>query len=97
MKTSSSSYGPIIIGILVLIAAAVLYFYYQGGTAPSQGGLSAEQTTDVGLSEIKLLQQIQNINIDTSIFQSPDFIALQDFSVEIPTQPVGRPNPFAPY
>ncbi len=85
---------PIIIGVLILVGAGV-YFYTQGGSAPTLG-LQAENVAGAGLSEVTILNQIQNIRIDTSLFKDASYQSLQDYSVSIPEQGVGRPNPFEP-
>ena len=45
---------------------------------------------------LSLLNQINSLKIDTSIFNSLVYRSLVDYSITIPEQNVGRPNPFAP-
>lgn len=98
MKTSSSSHTLTILGVVVGIVAILAYFYFQGSRDP--GSSSALQVQvggdDVGLATIRLLEQIQTVQIDSSFFSDPAYKALLDYSVAIPPQNVGRPNPFAP-
>ncbi|MBP7832078.1 MAG: fibronectin type III domain-containing protein [Candidatus Pacebacteria bacterium] len=55
-------------------------------------------TTDQTIqSVLRQVTNIDNIKLNTDIFEKPEFLALKDISQELP-QPtdVGRPNPFAP-
>ncbi len=84
-----------IVAIVVVVLAAIGYFYVSGSSAPTTG-LTAQMSGDVGLAEVNLLNQIQSIQINSGLFQSAEYLSLRDYTVEIPDQPVGRPNPFAP-
>jgi hypothetical protein len=91
MKT----YGTIVI---VVLAFVLIYFYMSGGSSsPAAGTLTAGSTYGaVGSSELSLLNQVRSLKIDTALFKDPIFLSLQDYSVSIPPENVGRPNPFAP-
>ena len=54
--------------------------------------LPAEEGGDL----IALLLELKSIKLDTAILQNPTFLTLQDFSVTLIPEPVGRVNPFAP-
>jgi hypothetical protein len=93
-KSSSKSW---IIMIVVIVIAAGAYFYYQGQATPTDSLLTVDDTSVVvGANVLSLLNQIQSLKIDTSIFKSPVYQSLIDYSIPIPTLPVGRPDPFAP-
>lgn len=98
MKTSSSSHLTTILIVIAVIIAAVAYFYFQGSGGSDASGSLLVQTggEDVGLDTIRLLEQIQTVQIDASLFSEPAYKALLDYSVAIPPQNVGRPNPFSP-
>lgn len=49
----------------------------------------------VGQDILILSDQLQAINIDSSVFSSPLFTSLVDISQPITPEPQGRPNPFA--
>lgn len=89
-----------IIIIAVAVLAGLAYFYVKGGTPSDTSALL--QGTPVGVSGnragqiLTLLNQINAIEIDTKIIESPVYKTLQDNTVPIPPQNVGRPNPFAP-
>lgn len=96
MKSISKS---TIIIIVVCIVLAIVYFYIQGGNSTSSNSLLEGTNADgtaVGLAELSLLNQINSIRLDTSIFTNSVYQSLKDYSVAIPPQNVGRPNPFAP-
>ncbi len=88
----------IIVGIIALVGLA--YLYISGGKEPAAQGLLSEQVTpEATLASgrvLQLLNQIQALHIDGSIFTDPAYQTLVDYTVVIPEQGVGRPNPFAP-
>jgi hypothetical protein len=98
----SSSKMPAIIGIL-LVVCAVGYYFYSTSNAPVSSDSSLTLTTSstggggpVGSDVLSLLSEINGLNIDTSFFQTPVYESLTDFSVTIPSEPVGKSNPFMP-
>jgi hypothetical protein len=97
----SSSKMPAIIGIL-LVVCAVGYYFYTTSNAPVSSDSSLTLTTtsggggSVGSDVLSLLSEIKSLNIDTSFFQTPVYESLTDFSVTIPSEPVGKSNPFLP-
>ena len=87
------TYGVIAIVVLVFV---LIYFYSSGG-APAAGNIVAGTSYgSIGSSELDLLNQVRSMRIDTSLFSDPAFLSLQDYSVAIAPEGVGRPNPFAP-
>jgi hypothetical protein len=98
MKNLFRSKSTIVV-IIIVIILVIAYFYYEGGSSSGSGSLLVSQGGDqsIGSDELNLLSQIQSLKIDTSIFKDPGYQALVDYSVAIPTEPVGRPNPFAPF
>lgn len=97
----------IITGALVLGAVAVGYFVFVQKKAettvapevvtPSVGiaqtvAVSGEITrTKKELSDLK-----KAVAASVDVFSSPEFRSLQDFSLQIPEEPIGRENPFVP-
>lgn len=43
-----------------------------------------------------MLDRINSIKLDNSLFEDDDFTILQDFETEVPAGLAGRSNPFAP-
>ena len=96
-KSSTTTYTVIAV---VLVVGAAIYFYMQGGSVPD-GVTSLEvaeytEATIAGSKVLGLLNQIRGLEIDKSIFDSPAYQTLRDYTVEIPEVNVGRINPFAP-
>lgn len=90
-----------IITIVSIIAiAGAVYFFFMGRSTPGEVGSLEEQTDpEIQASAARvlvLLNQINSIKIDPAFFTSPEYQTLRDYSIAIPTLPVGRPNPFAP-
>lgn len=95
----------IITGALVVGVMVVGYFMF---TNQVQSPISTNQPTLVGKiasetvligsdieSTVKDLENLKRaVEGATIIFSTPAFQNLQDYSVAIPPQPVGRPNPF---
>ena len=50
----------------------------------------------VGAQVLALLNQMQSLKINTSLFKDPGYNTLIEHPVVIPPVTVGRPNPFAP-
>lgn len=99
----SNSKLPIAIGI-ILVIAAVGYYFYSNSNPPvnpdssltSTPGSGTETGSSVGSNVLSLLAEIKGLNIDTTFFQTPVYESLTDFSVTIPSEPVGKSNPFLP-
>jgi hypothetical protein len=55
-------------------------------------------TTDQQIQEALVnINNLDQIKLNTDIFQSPEFLALNDISMDLPApRDIGRPNPFAP-
>lgn len=97
MNTQKSSSKSIWIIVIIVVIAACAYFYFQGTAVPDTSGLlQSADTADVSAQVLGLLNQIQSLQIDTGLFKDPGYLTLRDYSVPIPTQGVGRINPFAP-
>lgn len=76
-------------------------FATQPSTTTAQGLLTtttpgSEVTGVAGRQVISLLNQLNVINFDTSLFKNPVYQSLQDFTVDVGAQGVGRANPFLP-
>lgn len=98
----------IVIGIIAILIFA---FSYLGNSTPSSadtsltssaatsalpGGGGAVAPIDSASSFSTLLSSINSINLDTSIFSNPGYVALRNNPVALGTAIIGRQNPFAP-
>lgn len=99
----SSSTKTVIIFIAILLIGVLMYFYTLGGANDSsisslegQGMIGNEDSQIIGARVLSILNQINSIKIDKTIFDNPIYSILLDHSVEIPPQNVGKVNPFKP-
>jgi len=100
MNTQKSSKKTVVIGIAIVGIALAVYFYSSGKAAPANSSLLSTNAVAanqaIGSRVFGLLNQIKSLRIDTSLFKDQIYQSLRDYTVAIPTQNVGRPNPFAP-
>ncbi len=85
--------------LIVLVLGGFFYFYVMGDNVPASGtlqGTSAQLPDNAAAEVLALLHQIEQLEIDPTIFELPVYRTLVDYAVPIPPQPVGRVNPFAP-
>jgi hypothetical protein len=95
----SSNKNTLIIGLIIVAVLGGAWYFYDSGSSPtstssliSSGGAS----DSVGSGILDILDSVSSIKIDTSFFSSPAYQSLVDYSIQVPPQNVGRPNPFAP-
>lgn len=98
MITFIKKYQNIFVIAGLIVAAFVVYSLFFTGKDNST--LTTEDVspaqTAVEQELISLLLELRSITLTTDIFADPRFQALQDFSQDIVSEPVGRTNPFAP-
>ena len=94
--------NKILAGILVVaVLLAGGYFAFFSGSGSSAlltSSTGTTQTSRVSKELLATIGNLKNINleVDSKLFTDPAFLSLVDFHVDIPLQPVGRDNPFAP-
>ncbi|HYD93193.1 MAG TPA: hypothetical protein VEB18_01910 [Candidatus Paceibacterota bacterium] len=93
MPTSRTSVILLILGLLVLGAAAYLLFGTNNDAAVSPNGAPGSEAEMAFLS---LTAQIDPVEFDTGILDDPRFNALQDIQTAIVPESSGRADPFAP-
>jgi hypothetical protein len=93
------------ITLLAIIALFVLYALLKpspqkasltDGISAATGSLSSSEAQDLGNQITQALTQIEQISLNTSIFDDEIYKSLKDRSQQISDEPIGRPNPFAP-
>ncbi|KKU50077.1 MAG: hypothetical protein UX71_C0002G0048 [Parcubacteria group bacterium GW2011_GWA1_47_10] len=79
-----------VVAIVVLLLAFFLYSVFM-----SPDGVS-EQTTAANPGEdlVRVAAELSNITFRQDILQGAGYRSLVDWSVAIPTEPIGRVNPF---
>lgn len=94
--------GAVIVGVIV-----AGYFVFRGGQTVTPSSVatpsavdSAAETVAIGAEIARTVSDLQDLKSSVAdsiaVFSTPAFKNLQDFSSSIPSQPVGRPNPFIP-
>lgn len=99
----------IILVVLLAIGGGAYYFYKKSNISFSELSLSAknvslpinnlvlpDDSAPVGTDILILANKIKTVTIDPSVFSSPLFAYLKDFSNPLTPEAQGRPNPFAP-
>lgn len=92
-------YKITLIVIILIIVAFVSYQNYYVDVKNQELLVSVnEQTagTIAGVEILNLLNELQSIKFDTSIFSNSSFQNLIDFGQKINPEAVGRSNPFSP-
>jgi hypothetical protein len=94
-KSSTMTY---IILFVVVAGSLLFYFYNSGNSTPESLTLQQVNLTNQadGVRVLNLLNEINTLRIDSAFFSGQPYRTLRDYTVEIPTLPVGRPNPFSP-
>jgi hypothetical protein len=82
--------------VLVLIAAGYYYYNLYGGSSITAGVVSTDYSAPVGEDILLLVQKMDRVNIDESVFTSRLFTNLIDSSISVNQEEKYRPNPFAP-
>ena len=76
---------------LLLVVLAISYPFL---TKQQDATDASSQDAAVADAE-SLLNRVQAISFDFSVFQTPEFTHLKDITTPLPNLPVGRSNPFA--
>ena len=81
-----------IIAVAVILLALWGYkTFFKSESVATSANVAADQ---VGSEVLDLSASLQSVMLDQTLFSSPLYKHLTDFSSAIPTQPSGRPNPF---
>jgi len=98
--SSSNKKNAIIVIVVLILVIGGWYFYKNGGSSPSSSALvpspSDASQSAIGADVFSILNSVSSIRIDASFFNSSVYQSLVDYSIAVPSQSVGRPNPFAP-
>ena len=88
----------IILATIVLIVISAGGFYYISRDKQDDSDLLTSESVENGVDRelLATLLQLKSLKFNPGLLQSNTFKSLKDFSREIPDEPKGRPNPFAP-
>jgi len=87
----------IIVSLLIMVA-----FWYMGNSGTSSTADTSLTTTQTSSESAdaqyiySLLQQMNQVKLQDTIFSAPAFLGLKDNTVSFSSLPAGRNNPFAP-
>ena len=86
------------IAIVIIVAAFMGYSLFFTGDADDLALVLPQSVNqDQTARELLVLfAELSSLNLSPAILNSPVFLSLEDFSREIPSEPAGRVNPFAP-
>ncbi len=84
--------------IIIVVVVVGILGYSLLGKPDQTDGLVSNKTSSikVGADLLAALATLDSLKIDTEFFKDPTFKRLVNFSKDIPVQPKGRSNPFAP-
>lgn len=84
--------------VIIVVLGVAGYFAYRSSdnTALLSSTGMATPTSQISRELLLTIGDLKTITLDNSIFADAAFMSLVDFRVDIPLQPVGRDNPFAP-
>ncbi|HEY4499371.1 MAG TPA: hypothetical protein VJH94_04915 [Candidatus Paceibacterota bacterium] len=102
-------YKNILLGLAILLAVAGGYWLWNNNAqnsgnadnstlAVSSGfvpGISSEASF-AGQQILSVLNELKQLNIDGLVFESAVFKSLVDHTIATTSEPLGRPDPFAP-
>ena len=88
-----------IIGLALVVGAGYFALAQYVDVAHGQTGLMVADNTVGGAGAngaqvIALLNRLNNVKLNGAIFSDPNFTSLQDRSVSVDPQTIGRSNPF---
>lgn len=87
--------------IIVLVLSGIGYFGYSylnkaGSSSDVLLTQTSANTSKMGAEVLSALNQLKTLKLDGSIFQDKIFLSLEDTSISLTPEPVGRINPFSP-
>jgi len=91
MKALKNNAGAIIIVVIIL---ALFFAYKTFFISDVETAVSSPLNQNVGQEVVTLYTTLQAVTLDQKLFSSPAFKNLEDFSITLEPQPIGRRNPF---
>ena len=90
-----------LLGLAMIVGAGYFALAQYTNVAYGQSSLlvagqTSASTNANGAQVLSWLSRLQSIKLDGKIFSNSNFTSLQDRSVDIAPQAVGRPNPYLP-
>jgi len=92
MLKSLAKNKSLLLSILILVLLFVVYNNFFKSETTSF--IVDPQVKAIGANIVKTYADLQSVEFDTKLFTAPAYTNLTDFSTPIPSQTVGRTNPF---
>lgn len=92
MTSLSTKRLVIALGVVLALIFFGYTFFIKDSAVPT---VISQTSSEAGDNILLLVETLNKITIDKTLFESPLFLGLQDFSVELYPEQIGRPNPFA--
>lgn len=91
LRNNRTVIGAAVLGVLLIAG----YFLFGGSSGGSSLLSSSPAPSNESQQLLATLGDLHSVSLDNTIFKNQIFMSLMDFGTVIPTQPVGRHNPFA--
>ncbi len=93
------SRNTLILIVVGVIVAGAVWYGFSGSSAGST--ILTTQAADASSNPaqqdlVSTLLTLRAVSLSGTIFSDPSFRGLKDFSTQIVSEPMGRPDPFAP-
>lgn len=87
--------------VAIVLILFVAYSFFFGGDSEEDALLIGESSQESKIPQaardlLAVLKDLQEIKLNIELFQDRAFRELQDFGVQLVSEPQGRTNPFAP-
>jgi len=94
-----SKYKSVLFLLAALAVAFFAYTYFFPSGEDSGEALTSEDLVASPIENelVQLLLRLESVTLPEAIFGNSSFQSLEDFSQQIPEEPRGRENPFAPF
>lgn len=99
MKKITANLHNIVLGVIVIAGLSLAYYFFARTPASDVQVTVAGRSQNLSLEgqqALTLLEEINTITINRDVITNPTLQSLEDLHQTVPTQPQGRPDPFAP-
>ncbi|HUO55947.1 MAG TPA: hypothetical protein VMU27_00715 [Candidatus Paceibacterota bacterium] len=89
--------NKIVIAAIVLVIIVGAWYGLTSSSTPTPTLSTTTESSPDDQAVVSALLQLQAISLSNQIFSNPAFQSLQDYTVQVVPEPVGRTDPFAPF
>ena len=80
--------------LALIVFLAIIFVYKSFFKVNSTVSTESANAQNIGTDLVDMYNNLEKVALDQTLFSSPGYRALSDFSVALLPQPVGRSNPF---